>query len=102
MAGAVIHHLEVGARVFTLNGKVGTVRYAGPVDFATGRWVGLELDTLDGRNNGSVSGKRYFKCERKRGVFVRESDAFPMADDKVSLAVGDFRACLPVMGAKDR
>lgn len=43
----------------------------GQTHFADGVWVGLELDTSDGRNDGQVQGQRYFTCAPSHGVFVR-------------------------------
>ena len=40
-------------------------------DFAPGNWVGVELDTSQGKNDGSVEGKWYFSCEAKKGMFVK-------------------------------
>ena len=62
----------VGSRVSTSNG-VGTVRFVGTTSFAAGKWVGIELDTPTGKNNGSVQGKAYFSCRDGYGVFVRPS-----------------------------
>lgn len=49
----------------------GTVRFIGLTDFATGEWLGVELDIQAGKNDGSVHGKRYFQCEDKYGLFLR-------------------------------
>jgi len=49
----------------------GVIRYVGKTDFAPGNWVGVELDTSQGKNDGSVGGKRYFTCEAKKGMFVK-------------------------------
>ncbi|KAI8149152.1 CAP Gly-rich domain-containing protein [Fennellomyces sp. T-0311] len=49
----------------------GVVRFIGHVDFAPGQeWVGVELDSRVGKNDGSVKGKRYFTTDRDRGIFV--------------------------------
>uniref|UniRef100_A0A7S1AEY1 CAP-Gly domain-containing protein n=1 Tax=Noctiluca scintillans TaxID=2966 RepID=A0A7S1AEY1_NOCSC len=48
-----------------------TVRYCGPTSFASGQWVGLELDRPCGKNDGSVKGTRYFLCSPDHGLFVR-------------------------------
>lgn len=37
-------------------GRMGRLRYCGPVDFASGCWVGVELDDAFGKNDGSVGG----------------------------------------------
>eukprot|EP00929_Paragymnodinium_shiwhaense_P054256 TRINITY_DN27180_c0_g1_i1.p1 TRINITY_DN27180_c0_g1~~TRINITY_DN27180_c0_g1_i1.p1 ORF type:complete len:830 (+),score=190.95 TRINITY_DN27180_c0_g1_i1:61-2550(+) len=49
----------------------GFVRFAGPVEFAAGEWVGVELDDFRGKNDGSVKGVRYFECEPEKGLFTR-------------------------------
>ena len=46
-------------------------RYMGQAHFADGVWIGVELDTADGRNDGEVQGHRYFACTSGHGVFVR-------------------------------
>lgn len=51
--------------------KYGTVRFVGNTQFAPGIWIGVELDTKEGKNDGSVLNMRYFKCRNKHGVFVR-------------------------------
>lgn len=51
----------------------GIVRFAGPTEFAAGRWVGIELTAANGKNDGAVFGVRYFTCKHPHGVFVRLS-----------------------------
>ena len=62
----------IGQRV-AVSGRVGegTVRFAGTTQFSSGHWIGIELDTADGRNNGSVNGVVYFECAPNHGVFAR-------------------------------
>jgi dynactin 1 len=67
-----IPDLSVDARC-EISGKTGTIRFVGPTEFATGKWVGVELDEPSGKNNGSVNGKQYFACRPNHGVFVRSS-----------------------------
>ncbi|KAJ3104910.1 hypothetical protein HDU97_008768 [Phlyctochytrium planicorne] len=69
--------MEIGSRVEISTPSnpslAGTVRYLGETAFAAGNWVGIELDTPNGKNDGSVQGQRYFDCEPLYGVFVRSS-----------------------------
>lgn len=51
--------------------KTGVVAYLGPTHFASGPWAGVELDTPTGKNDGTVSGMRYFDCKPRFGIFVR-------------------------------
>lgn len=54
--------------------------------FASGYWVGIELDAPLGKNNGAVKGETYFTCPDNCGLFVKPSqlrileDAQPMKD----------------------
>ncbi|TGZ50415.1 hypothetical protein CRM22_010810 [Opisthorchis felineus] len=54
----------------SVNGRIGRLRYCGPVGFASGVWVGVELDQPLGRNNGTVSGVQYFSCAPNYGIFA--------------------------------
>uniref|UniRef100_A0A672Q1M2 Kinesin family member 13B n=1 Tax=Sinocyclocheilus grahami TaxID=75366 RepID=A0A672Q1M2_SINGR len=63
--------LKVGGRVTAGSNKSGTVRYIGPTHFSEGIWVGVELDTPSGKNDGSVEGHQYFRCNPGYGVLVR-------------------------------
>ncbi len=51
----------------------GVAMYLGFPAFAGGLWVGIELTEPIGRNDGCARGKRYFKCEPGRGLFVKAS-----------------------------
>lgn len=55
----------------TINSLEGKVRYIGNADFAAGKWIGIELCESNGKNDGSVKGKRYFTCSPNHGLMVR-------------------------------
>ena len=57
-----------------------TVRFVGLTSFATGLWVGVELDGGGGKNDGEVAGHRYFSCPPGRGLFVRPRNVEPASE----------------------
>lgn len=82
----------IGQRVWVGGLRSGQIAYIGETHFAPGDWAGIVLDepngrfalvikavflyikivcVLAGKNDGCVSGKRYFQCEPKRGIFSR-------------------------------
>lgn len=68
--------VAVGARAVVAVGQrklYATVRFVGDTEFSPGTWVGLELDTLEGKNDGTVQGVRYFDCPPQKGLFIRPS-----------------------------
>jgi tubulin-folding cofactor B len=84
--------IEVGkrCRVGGEDTRRGEVKYVGDVEEipgGAGPWVGVHLDEPVGKNDGSISGKRYWgqPSELKHGVFVRpervEIGNFPALDD---------------------
>ena len=60
--------------------KPATVRFEGETRFAQGQWLGLELDTADGKHDGAVQDHRYFACAARRGIFVKATQARPLPD----------------------
>ncbi|CAG8506144.1 2088_t:CDS:2 [Acaulospora morrowiae] len=62
--------------------QCGVIRFIGPTSFATGKWVGIELDSPLGKNDGSVNGKRYFVCKENHGIFARASKITEIIDDR--------------------
>ncbi|XP_038669874.1 CAP-Gly domain-containing linker protein 4-like isoform X4 [Scyliorhinus canicula] len=66
--------LQEGSQVLlTSSSEMATIKYIGPTDFAPGVWLGLELRSPKGKNDGSVGEKRYFTCKPNYGVLVRPS-----------------------------
>ncbi|XP_055300494.1 restin homolog isoform X15 [Sitodiplosis mosellana] len=61
----------IGQRVFVGGHRPGQIAFIGETHFAPGDWAGIVLDDTSGKNDGCVSGKRYFQCEPKRGIFSR-------------------------------
>uniref|UniRef100_A0A1L8E5I6 Putative cytoskeleton-associated protein n=1 Tax=Nyssomyia neivai TaxID=330878 RepID=A0A1L8E5I6_9DIPT len=61
----------IGQRVWVGGVRPGHIAYIGETHFAPGDWAGVVLDEASGKNDGCVSGKRYFQCEAKRGIFSR-------------------------------
>lgn len=80
--------LTEGAHVTVGSNKAGTVRFVGLTQFAEGVWVGVELDTPVGKNDGSVGGHRYFHCKPGYGVLVRPDRL--SSRDQSSQRTGDF------------
>jgi hypothetical protein len=72
---------EVNDPIFVQNREnrqlEGVVAYFGPVDFADGDdWVGVRLtgsSVGQGKNDGSVQGKKYFDSPPQCGLFVKRS-----------------------------
>ncbi|XP_059504616.1 CAP-Gly domain-containing linker protein 4-like isoform X3 [Stegostoma tigrinum] len=66
--------LQEGSQVLlSSSSEMATIKYIGPTDFAPGIWLGLELRSPKGKNDGSVGEKRYFTCKPNYGVLVRPS-----------------------------
>ncbi|XP_066560007.1 CAP-Gly domain-containing linker protein 3 isoform X4 [Amia ocellicauda] len=76
--------LKLGDRVMLDDMKTGTLRFCGTTEFASGQWVGVELDEPEGKNDGSVGGVRYFICPPKLGVFAPVSKITKAADQTPS------------------
>lgn len=62
----------MGEKVDTDKGK-GKIAFFGETKFAPGTWVGIILDTENGKNNGTIEGVKYFSCPDKYGIFMKPS-----------------------------
>lgn len=78
--------LKLGDRVVIAGQKVGTLRFCGTTEFASGQWAGIELDEPEGKNNGSVGKVQYFKCAPKYGIFAPLSKISKAKDRKKGVA----------------
>ncbi|NXA94514.1 CLIP4 protein, partial [Melanocharis versteri] len=76
--------LKLGDRVVIAGQKVGTLRFCGTTEFASGQWAGVELDEPEGKNNGSVGKVQYFICAPKHGIFAPLSKISKASDHKKS------------------
>ncbi|OAL50105.1 hypothetical protein IQ07DRAFT_587775 [Pyrenochaeta sp. DS3sAY3a] len=65
---------KVGQTIETSAQQQGLVKYVGPIHVAEGFWLGIELPTPTGKNDGSVRGERYFQCPPGHGLFIRDSN----------------------------
>jgi dynactin 1 len=63
---------QLGAIVEIPVGR-GVVRFSGTTSFAAGKWIGIELNEQNGKNDGTIKGVAYFTCKPNHGVFVRPS-----------------------------
>ncbi|XP_051528217.1 CAP-Gly domain-containing linker protein 1 isoform X3 [Myxocyprinus asiaticus] len=64
---------NIGDRVWVNGNKPGVIQFLGETQFAPGQWAGVVLDEPIGKNDGSVSGVRYFQCDALKGIFTRPS-----------------------------
>ncbi|XP_052190733.1 tubulin-folding cofactor E [Diospyros lotus] len=65
---------RIGRRVHSAGDsrRIGTVKYVGPVQGYSGKWVGVDWDNGDGKHDGSLNGVRYFQAaSHKSASFVR-------------------------------
>ncbi|KAH9277604.1 CAP-Gly domain-containing linker protein 4 [Echinococcus granulosus] len=79
---------KFSATAAATSGRMGRLRYCGPVEFASGVWVGIELDEAYGKDNGSVNGVSYFECAPNHGIFAPIGRVY-----KVSRTNGQIRPC---------
>ncbi|KAK2092259.1 CAP-Gly domain-containing linker protein 4 [Saguinus oedipus] len=89
--------LKLGDRVVIAGQKVGTLRFCGTTEFASGQWAGIELDEPEGKNNGSVGKVQYFKCAPKYGIFAPLSKISKAKDRRKNIAHTPAKAAVPLI-----
>ncbi|PSN61317.1 hypothetical protein BS50DRAFT_578682 [Corynespora cassiicola Philippines] len=62
---------RVGQTVETTDRRKGLIKYIGEIHVADGQFIGIELPSATGKNDGSVQGQRYFSCAPAHGLFIR-------------------------------
>ncbi|XP_025201835.1 CAP-Gly domain-containing linker protein 1-like isoform X2 [Melanaphis sacchari] len=88
----------IGNRIWVGGTKPGQIAYIGETNFGNGDWAGVVLDEPIGKNDGSVSGTRYFQCEPKRGIFARLTNltSAPLNSVEDSMVQSSFAATKPL------
>ena len=76
----VLSDFRVGQIIQIQDGRSAAVRFVGTTQFATGDWVGVELEDASGKNDGAVQGQRYFNCAPAHGMFLRPAAATILRD----------------------
>ena len=77
--------ITIGQRVEVLHDNqilIGKVRYKGPVVNRRGLWIGIDLTTQHGDNDGTLKGRVYFRAPMNYGLFttidnIRLASDFP-------------------------
>jgi len=91
--------LKIGDCVLIKQG-IGIVRYIGPIEGAKEEqiYAGVELKDGEGEglNDGCAYGKRYFLCDYKQGVFVRNIPKI-LAPEQLLLQLGKVNADIKKM-----
>ncbi|XP_069706545.1 CAP-Gly domain-containing linker protein 4 [Phaenicophaeus curvirostris] len=92
--------LKLGDRVVIAGQKIGTLRFCGTTEFASGQWAGVELDEPEGKNNGSVGRVQYFKCAPKHGIFAPLSKISKASNHKKSSVRSSSMRSSPLVKSK--
>ena len=85
--------LSINMRVMvtTKDGKTtGIIKFIGHTSFSPGIWIGVALDIKTGKNDGSVSGRRYFECNPEHGIFVKEEAVEPIIEEKDTISINSY------------
>eukprot|EP00483_Globobulimina_turgida_P000136 UN00136 len=83
---SIYKQVTVGDMVYLPSNREGIVRFKGKTSFGLGEWYGIELRTChQTRHNGLILGKRYFRCPRNKGLFIRKQIIIDVMDKKTAL-----------------
>eukprot|EP01084_Bolivina_argentea_P213285 362278_1 len=78
--------VTIADMVYLTNDREGIVRFKGKTGFGLGEWYGIELRTEHKtRHDGLIHGKRYFRCPRNKGLFVRKQIIVDVMDKKTAV-----------------
>ena len=84
--------LRLGQTVETVTGQHGVVRFIGSIHVSDGTFVGLELPSASGKNDGSVRGERYFSCPPLHGLFIKETSITRVVSQPAPVRVAPAQA----------
>ena len=91
---------QIGDRVFVNGIKPGRLAFLGTAQFKEGEWAGVVLDTVEGKNNGSVNGVQYFDCGGEmKGVFCRPNKLTRTFDPSVADSAAAAPPATPALNA---
>lgn len=56
-----------------------------------GTWIGIDIGCAEGKNDGSIQGKKYFECLPNYGIFVKEGAVTKLTENPKNIVknVGD-------------
>lgn len=77
----VLPDFQLGDRVLIGGKEPGTLLFKGPTKFASGNWIGVELDEPEGTNDGTLKGIAYFTCKPNYGIFAPEDKIAHLPED---------------------
>ena len=66
-----VDDFAIDEKVWVNGSRPGIIRFIGETKFSPGKWIGVQLTSPDGKNDGTVAGVRYFACPNNCGVFVK-------------------------------
>ena len=52
-----------------------------------GMWIGIDIGCAEGKNDGSIQGKKYFDCSPNHGIFVKESAVTKFVENPKNIEV---------------